>query len=727
MLNRFLKVLRKKNNYLLFLLFTLLLVICLIFTQTLTDRANYALQKGNIEAVETFQTSNEMQRLINLSFTMQAAFSRSSQLQEAHSLDPLIDSLTLFGYNADILNNTILKKGEYPNLSKLMGAVDKQLDISYAILNAKQKQDEKLAGTLTDSLKKIKPGNDVYTYGVLVKDNLEQHLKQTLKTNNDYAGQLSFYNRILVIAAVIAILIFITIIIVHQWQQSVLINELRVAREAAEKSTNAKDDFLANMSHELRTPLNSLIGFGNLLLDSPLNNAQREYSNIIVKNGHHLMNIVDDILDFSSIEAGKLRKKDVPFKLNELFEELESMFSTQIQDKKLYYKWKINGRTFNSLKGDVERLKRILVNLINNAIKFTKQGGIDIHVSMLSYESESSVKLRFSIKDTGPGIPKEKIAIVFDRFEQLGDTTTRQHGGTGLGLSIVKSLVENMGGTVFVNSEVGVGSVFIFTGVFDILKGETEAVNKNHVKISADFSGYTALVAEDNAANRLLIKRILEKHRLNVVVAENGKIAVEKIQNNHYDIILMDIQMPQMDGYNAISVIRNDLKISTPSIAITAYTMEKEMKHCLKVGFDDHITKPIHEDELVNKISKYLLLEKKNNHPSLPVAKQIKAVDFFKEFQDDESSLKEFLFEMKDQWEKDKTDLMSAVRKQDSDSASRVLHRMKSTFTPLGPDHIIIDLLKEGNKVTDNKENMTVHAENFVKKIDKEASAIFID
>lgn len=713
---------QKGYSYFLLIFFAFILIVSIVFTQNLTGRATNALQNGNVEAVETFKNNNGMQQLVNLSFSLQSRFQQINSLSK-EVVNSLEDSLILLGYNANVLNDAIVRKGTVPNLRSLIDAVNAQLNLSYAILDARQKDNLPLLGRLTDSLNQSKPGENVYHYGVLVEKFLENQLQQTLVTNSIHSYRLSVYNRTLAIGAVIAVLLFTTIIVIRQWQQLLLIKELRVAREAAVKSRNAKDEFLANMSHELRTPLNSLIGFGNLLSDTPLTNRQKEYANTILSNGYNLLHIVNDVLDFSSIEAGKLRIKHISFDLQELFKDLERMFAAIVVEKKLTYQWKIDPQTPQLLKGDPQRLKQVLVNLINNAIKFTAHGGVEVHVSPLPYEKESAYQLLFSVKDTGEGIPKEKVGLIFERFEQLEHSTTRQHGGTGLGLSIVKSIVERMGGSVSVSSEVGMGSKFTFTAVFEKVAVPVKAAGKEDQVFIADFSGYTALVVEDNAANRLLIKHLLKKHRLNIEVAENGLQALEKVRQRTYDLILMDIQMPHMNGYNAISVMREELQISTPAIAMTAYVMENEIKRCFAAGFNEYIGKPIEEKEIIAKISQYLSVSRDDAGQAAAINRDL---DFFRELTGgNEAVMQEVLGEVKKQWMSDKEELKAAASAGNIQEIARILHRAKSTFSAFGPNHILLKLLNDTTITTGTAESIVKDCDRVIEQIDKEGSFVF--
>ncbi|MBO9618934.1 MAG: response regulator [Niabella sp.] len=705
---------QKRYSYFLFILFAFVLVVSIIFAQKLTNQATTALQNGNIEAVETFKTNNAMQQLVNLSFTLQSRLTRINSTDTA-ALNILEDSLTVLGYNANVLNNVVSRKGTVPDMAQLMTAVNRQLDLSYAVVDAGQKKQTGLLAEGIDSLKKYKPEEAVYHYGVQVEAFLEKHLQQTLVTNAEHSDKLSVYNRILAIAVVIVVLIFTTIIILRQWQQRMLIKELSIAREVAVKSKNAKDEFLANMSHELRTPLNSLIGFGNLLADTPLNNQQKEYTNTIVSNGYNLLHLVNDVLDFSSIEAGKLSIKNVPFNLQDLFRDLEHMFAAIIAEKKLFFKWTIDAQTPKGLRGDPQRLKQVLVNLINNAVKFTTRGGVMVRVEVVSYEATGSYRLSFMVNDSGEGIPEEKLHLIFDRFEQLEHATIRQHGGTGLGLSIVRSIVERMGGSVAVKSKPGQGAEFTFTGIFEKDAAAEKTIAKEKRTIAADFTGFTALVVEDNRANRQLMKYLLGKYKLGIDLAENGKEAVEKAAARAYDIIIMDIQMPQMDGYSAIIAMREELRLSTPAIAMTAYVMENEVRRCFESGFDDYISKPVQEHDVIAMILKYL-------RPSSESA----SMDFFMEqTQGDTAIMQELLAEIKKQWGTDKLELQASVRTGDMEEAGRVLHRTRSTFALLGPQHIIQTLLNSNTITAGGGTDVVEACNRVINRIDEEINFIF--
>ena len=682
----------------------LALMVLIVITQLFTNKSTQALTYGNKQAVETFKLNNRNQIIVNLSFDLQSKLSNPNLYMDEARRGRLTDSLTVMGYNTTILASAIKKSGHIDLANEINELINSQLNLCLYILVTFQTENPAKRAVLTDSLRKAQFGDKVYAKCLQVQKELENNLQNTLVTNSEQAGKLSAYSRILALVAIIAIVIMANIIIRRQSQQLKLIHELKAAESAALKSKNAKDQFLANMSHELRTPLNALVGFGNLLKGTPLNFQQKEYVNIISSSSYNLLNIVNDVLDLSKIEAGKLRIKSQPFNLQELFKNIELMFSESIADKGLLYEWHIDDKVPEMLKGDSSRLEQILVNLIGNAIKFTSNGVIRLYAGLVWTDTkQNAYKLGFTVKDTGIGIPKDKIQAVFERFEQLEHITTREHGGTGLGLTIVKSLVENLGGTISVYSEVGVGSEFNFTCVFGKVDGneKVEEISKK-TKTLYSFDGIRILAVEDNKANQVLIKHMLQKYDLNLSISPNGINAIDLLKKEKFDLILMDIQMPVMDGYTAIDKLRNELKLITPIIAMTAYVSEAEMQKCLASGFNDYLAKPIEEHALVNLISKYVaaqtvLISENGKRNDLDYLKDLLGGDG--------AAIDEILNEMHHQWERDRADLTSAVSAKDIREVKRILHRMKSTFSPLGPDHIIYALISAASKrINDNRE-----------------------
>jgi two-component system CheB/CheR fusion protein len=382
--------------------------------------------------------------------------------------------------------------------------------------------------------------------------------------------------------------------------------------QIAEEAVKAKQQFLSNMSHEIRTPMNAIIGFTNVLLKTALNDRQNDYINAIKTAGDALIVLINDILDLAKVDAGKMNFEHIPFNLMGSITAVLQLFEPKIKEKNLLLEEDYDPRIPPVLLGDPMRLRQILLNLIGNAVKFTNKGIINIHVQLL-HEDAQKVTLEFTLTDTGIGIPEERLDHIFNDFEQAAQGTTSSYGGTGLGLAIVKKLVELQGGTISVKSKMGQGSTFGL--ILSFLKrdaSEVSAPENNEVPeqlpllTTTEKQAIKILVAEDITLNQLLIKIMIEDFGFEIEIVNNGKIAIEKLQQNKYDIILMDLRMPQMNGFEATTYIRNTLNDPIPIIALTADVTTVDVAKCIEVGMNDYISKPIDEKILYDKILKYL-------------------------------------------------------------------------------------------------------------------------
>ena len=389
--------------------------------------------------------------------------------------------------------------------------------------------------------------------------------------------------------------------------------QLVITQKKAEDAAIIKEQFMANMSHEIRTPMNAIIGFTNRLSKTQLDGEQKEYVLAVQSSGENLLTIVNDILDFSKIEAGMVRIEQIPFNLPATLTAVNTLFSSEAKEKKIQLQFHVSEHIPELVIGDPTRLTQILVNLLGNAIKFTTEGNIDVIATVLKEEEESTT-FEFKVQDTGIGIPLDKIDDIFERFTQAKSDTSRIYGGTGLGLSIVKKLVELQNGTIHVESNKGKGSVFTVTIPYKKTKIPTTIADPKLVpekKYSPDRKNkIKILVVEDNLLNQKLAGFILADWGFDFDICANGKLAIEQLKNNKYSLILMDIQMPEMNGYETTEFIRKNMGLKIPIIAMTAHALPGEKEKCVSFGMTDHISKPIKEPDLHEMLTMYLRINK---------------------------------------------------------------------------------------------------------------------
>lgn len=376
-----------------------------------------------------------------------------------------------------------------------------------------------------------------------------------------------------------------------------------IAEESARQSqltVAAKQQFLSTMSHEIRTPLNSILGFTNVLLKTDLGEKQKEFLQAIKTSGDSLIFLINDILDLAKVNAGKMTFEKQPFQIRKSITTILNSFDLKIKEKNLEIINEYDDRIPTVVVGDSVRFNQILLNLMSNAVKFTHEGKITTSVKLLS-EDEEKATVEFAVTDTGIGIPEHKIDSIFKAFEQAETGTSNAYGGSGLGLAIGKQLVESQGGSIGLKSKVGEGSTFSFILTFE-KTNMTADTETEIIKLDSEIRNIKVLVAEDVTLNQLLIKMILTDFGFETEIADNGKIALEKMQNNTYDIILMDLNMPEMNGFEATKYIRETMKSKIPIIALTADVTITDVTKCKESGMNDYISKPIDENLLYTKI-----------------------------------------------------------------------------------------------------------------------------
>lgn len=473
------------------------------------------------------------------------------------------------------------------------------------------------------------------------------------------------------------------------------ISERKKDQEELIKAQKAKEQFLANMSHEIRTPVNGIVGMVNLLSESATSVEQANYLNAIKNSADNLKVIINDILDFSIIESGKLMLEKIGFNLNYQVQSVIDSLLVQAKEKRLSIELTNYARRELILLGDPVRLSQILINLINNSIKFTHKGKITIEISCTE-PRDNITNVTFKVIDTGIGIDKDKVKTIFETFKQADESITRKFGGTGLGLTISKQLVELQGGKISVSSELNVGTTFTFVIPYapgrneDVIVSEMDVLSIKPRKTVRSLAGMRVLLVEDNDINRMYAATILKKWHCKLDEAENGQIALEKIRKQDYDLILMDIHMPILDGIEAARSIRTSFpkpKSGVPIIAFTANALKGDKDKYLSAGMNSYISKPFMPDELFNIMSKFYVPENHSDNP--PETNTITDLSSLRKMSNNDES---FVRDMVTSFIEKTPEIIKQIRKANKDKnwqeVGAMAHKLKPNLAFMGIDSL---------------------------------------
>ena len=491
------------------------------------------------------------------------------------------------------------------NIDQLAKLADEKLVLKNLILDAYRRGQ----GISPDSFRAIMKRRysiiDVNDFSRRIYTSRQQLLDSLSLSINSSGRRAQKWNIVMILIVVISGAILFWYIISRMRRQNLLIQQLDASEKKLREVSLVKENFMANMSHEIRTPMNAILGFTNLMKGRNSDPKLEEFIEAIRRSGDSLLTIINDILDISKIEAGMMRIESTIFDVRGVIHSVQTMFAGKMQEKGLDLTISVDELIPVELSGDPTRLTQILSNMIGNAVKFTSKGAIRVNVDDRGREG-NLIRLGFVISDTGIGIAKEKLAGIFDRFRQAEDSITRNYGGTGLGLAIAKDLISLQGGEIAVESQQGKGTTFRFTIPYGIARepASAPAMAASSGAGYADYGHIRVLVVEDNEMNRSLLRHLLTGWKLSFDMVRNGIEALEKLRTATFDLVLMDVQMPGMDGYTATQEIRTKLKLQTPVLAMTAHAFPGEREKCLSYGMNEYMAKPINEKELFGLIAR---------------------------------------------------------------------------------------------------------------------------
>lgn len=563
--------------------------------------------KGNEQLLQELNVKNELQKLQTNMAKTDSKVRGAVISQDTTHITGIEAEIAIIKADLKEINKIIKNDSTEKLLTQLNYLVDEKNNFNLMVLDTFYSNGKWAAERMINNQKGKRLGEAITSIIRQLDTTRQTEVNRTTHLIDSSGQKAQSWGTVLVFFACLTSLLAFLYITSRIHRQEQLIEALDASQQQEKKLAAVKDQFLANMSHEIRTPMNAVLGFTHLLKAQPLNDKSKEYVGAIENAGQSLLEIINDILDISKIESGMIRIEATSFSLRSVLHGVNTMFRPKAEEKHLQLSVTIDEEVPDILYGDVMRLTQVLINLTSNAVKFTHEGEVRIHVTKI-WAEENSVRILFTVSDTGIGIDASKLHSIFDRFNQAEASTTRKFGGTGLGLTIVKQLIELQNGFISVESKAGEGATFKVELPYTLGESLSEEVNtyftdNDQLPLHPDVR---LLVAEDNKMNQNLLRHLLSSWQLQFKIVNNGKEVLQALEKQHYDLVLMDIQMPEMDGYSAVQAIRNELHSTIPVIAMTAHAMAGEREKCLQMGMNEYISKPIVEDELYRMIQVYI-------------------------------------------------------------------------------------------------------------------------
>ena len=578
----------------------------IIYIQYNSSKNTTALIQGNEQVLSELNVSNNLRELEKDIISVESQIRGTVNTTDLSYINGLEVKINEIQNNLHQLQKISDDDLSIKYIDQLDDLIQKKLLFSRQILNEYQTKGKAAAEDLIIKQAANNITDSIAGVTFLIDSTRKTLLTKVTNSINKSGKKVQQLNTILIVLVLASGLILFWYIINTVRKQNQLIQQLNISEKKVKEAAKLKEKFMTNMSHEIRTPMNAILGFTNLLERKDIDAESKGYVQTIQKSGENLLAIINDILDLSKIEEGMMRIETAPFSIRELIHSVEVMLRSKAAEKHLQFLIIVDELLPDTLEGDATRLTQILINLIGNALKFTDSGSITIKITNEGI-TDNFINTGIAVTDTGIGIEKNKLEKIFERFQQAEDTVTRKYGGTGLGLSIVNDLVLLQNGTIAVESVFGKGTTFKITIPYkmSLQKFDNKEIKTRETFKQFKFKNICVLVAEDNEINQSFIRHLFKTWQLNFDLVSNGKQALEKLAVKKYSMVLMDIQMPEMDGYTTSQQIRTNLKLNIPIIAMTAHVLTGEREKCLSYGMNEYISKPIREELLHQLITQF--------------------------------------------------------------------------------------------------------------------------